>query len=416
MRHARIAVPAALAAAVSLVSVATGAEPVEYLKHENTKSRTVSYRVLLYPDVKFMRETKCEPVPMENFEIVSPFVPSGATAWLDDSQAEPIRAEVVVYGQGLMDFQGPETITLTHAGAPYLSMKSSETFLLETLRLDVDVAMITSETVFDDAAAWDVPWVSSYPSGVRDWLAHDPAFDVAAEGGGDPVADLLKEWTGGNDPKQIPPVQLAKYLTAMTLKHVRVDTPASERPGARAPGKLTSRATRYSQRNPARLNLTRIIGGLNVKNAAETAATGKGSKHDLCNLLTAVLRRADVPARTVIGVDERESGTDRFRSWVEFAFMPPESREPVWVPIDMWELKSSSRGPGNWTQPWEHFGTSDELREVLPVAFYFRPPSSEHFSWDLPALYGIRSDRPLPDYGVQGIDGEVNTTPTVGGN
>jgi len=128
-----------------------------------------------------------------------------------------------------------------------------------------------------------------------------------------------------------------------------------------------------------------------------------GSKHDLATLLTAVLRSAGVPARTVLCINQREDNIiEKMVSLVEFAMYDPERDLTFWVPIDVDRLRLNGKRSSQYMQWWNYFGTNDELNDYVPVAYYFHPPAS-YRAFDLPALYGLRSSNPLPEYVVQSL-------------
>lgn len=422
--------PAALLAALAALTPATlAADPVSnaYMKYEDPKDWTVGYQVMLYPDTRAVRSRDDNGWTYSSFQIVAPIVNSCAFSWADTAEGHQPYVEFGWEGANTT-LEAPRTLNVKGTTAPYFAVESATPFQFKRLYLVVKVPMTSYETTFDETAAWNLPWPAAYPGDAGAWLAHDPVYDVDDENAGDEVQALLDRWTGGNDPKKIPPVQLAKYLTASLLEAVRVVGPPAESPvsspidnrdlfDVRRDNNIyrirtSENVTEHSMRSAP--SLRGALGGLKVQNAAVTARLGTGSEHDLCNLLTAVLRRAGMPARTVIGVDKNENGLDKVKSWVEFAIVAPDVKDPIWVPIDLWELDGSGRNTRTWQQPWKNFGTSDLLRDVAPLAYHFHPPAN-YRSYSLPALFGVRADTALPDFGTQGVVFNIESTPKRGG-
>ena len=398
-------------------------EDNRYMKYTRSKAWLVDGSYFIYPDARRVRSyDRFGGWEYNGLRIVMPYVTQAANAWITTEDTPfPLGAFAIDHNNQTFVLQATRArVPGTHA--PYMVYETADTVVFERLQFDFHSAMYCVETEFDDKAAWDLPWPDRWPADAAPWLEHDAVYDVPDVEGEDRVAQLLKDWTGGNDPKQIPPVQLAKFLTGKVLEHVRVDRNAAENPVGRPPQLITTRLGGGTVQTP--LEITRDVGrvtsmpgvtsGLSVQNAAETAVTGRGSFHDYSVLLTAVLRRAGIPARTVIGADKEETGINkRFKSWVEFALVAPDLDRTLWVPIDVWELRSSGRTSRNWQQTWKHFGTT-ELRDTVPIAFHFHPPA-DYRSYGPPAFYGIRAEHDLPDLGVQGMVFRVNALPNRGG-
>ncbi|MCC5823450.1 MAG: transglutaminase-like domain-containing protein [Phycisphaerales bacterium] len=403
------------------------ADPVlednRYMRYTRPKAWLVEGSYFIYPDGRRVRNiNEFAGWRYDGLRIVMPYVTQSAQAWITtDDTPFPLGAIALDYRRTTAALEARRArVPGTHA--PYMIYETSEPVVFERLQFDFISAMVCVETEFDQRAAWDLPWPEAWPADAAPWLARDPVFDVDDAEGVDRVAQLLEHWTEGGDPKALPPVQLAKFLTGSVLDHIRTNVNTAKNPVGRPPRLITTRVGPVTVEAP--LEITRDIGrttslpgvtsGFSVQNAADAAVSGRGSFHDYSNLLTAVLRRAGIPARTVIGIDKNENGINkRYKSWVEFALVAPDLDRTLWVPVDIWELRSSGRSARNWQQPWKHFGTT-ELRDTVPVAFHFHPPA-EYKSYDAPALYGIRAQDPLPDLGIQGLLFNVNSLPQRGG-
>lgn len=393
-------------------------ESNRYMRYDNPKSWTVRSSYYVYPAAGRVLEANeyLPSVAFDDFEIVAPFVASTGSAW--QSSSEPVTVAI-----GFDSLPGeprpPQVRRARGTEAPYAAVGYDREIAFSYLWLEVNSQLTSAETEFDEQAAWELPWPDEWPADVTAWLKRDPLFDIENDRPGDEVRALVESWTNHADPHSLPPVQLAKYLTGKVLEHVRTNKPlviepvsapvrvvtAGSEPGLS--GKQTILSTSSS-------GLSTAFGGFNVHNASAVAFEGEGSEHDLSNLLTAVLRRVGLPARTVIGVNKYEDGADRVKSWVEFALVAPGVEGVIWVPIDIWELEGDGRTSRNYEQEWEHFGTSELLRNTAPIAFYFHPPA-DYRSWNAPALFGIRADSPLPDFAVQAVHFDINSTPNRAG-
>lgn len=424
----------AFMALLCLTALPAGAQPQpgaeaelesnRYMEYANPKSWLVEGLYFIYPDGRRVRNyTDFQGWRYEDLRIVMPYVAESAHAWaVQREPAFPLGSVAVERREHKAAMEAtPARVPGTHA--PYMIYDATSPLEVNQLQFTFVNALTCVETRFDEKAAWDLPWPDQWPETAAPWLERDPVFDVDDPQHGDAVTALLEEWTGGADPKSVPPVQLAKFLTGSVLGHVRANANASEPLAGRPPriiragsSVVQTQAIIDATNGLTGLNsLAGMIGGFHVQNASATAASATGSFHDYSVLLTAVLRRAGIPARTVVGIDKRESGAHKkYKSWVEFALVAPDLDRVLWVPVDVWELRGSGRNARNWQQPWKHFGTSDRLRDTVPVAYHFHPPA-DYASYDFPALYGIRAPGALPDLGVQGLVFNVNSLPNRGG-
>jgi hypothetical protein len=396
-----------------------GLQSNRYMEYKSPKARLVETQYFIYPaggQVVSAIERAGE--VRRGLEMIVPYVLQSGNAWATSDQAGYPKTRITINhrdGEAAFDAQ---TGRVPGTQAPYMVFTAPQPLFIERLQVVQTNALVVAETVFNEKAAWDVAWPDRWPADASVWLDRDPVVDVVEENGADEVQALLDSWTGGNDPRGIPPVQLAKFLTAKVIEHIRHTEPPVHNPRA-TPASIISGGTVVAGETRVRGRITNhhgMIGGFNIQNAGTIARSGRGSPHDDTVLLTAVLRRAGIPARTVIGVDDNESHNHkRFKSWVEFALVAPDVDRVVWVPIDTVELRGSGRNTRSWQQPWKHFGTSDLLRETPPVAFNFHPPVN-YDSYAAPALYGVRSDTDLGDFGIQGVIANVSSQPNRGGN
>lgn len=417
----------ALIAALFLPAAVASAQPKapednRYMQYRREKAWVVTSRYFVFPDG---RPRSGQPTsgmifqggPFDNLEIAVPVVFETGNA-----RSDPANTDFPYWE---LRFNSPtgarasaERTRVPGTQAWYMLIKADRSIATNQFQITGEHLMYCYETRFDQRAAWDLPWPDQWPAEAAPWLARDPSYDLPAADGSDPVQALIDTWTGGNDPKQIPPVQLAKFMTGHVLDHVRSSGTNAEMPFGRP--RNIMRDGRGSQTRVGRnntevsLNLNGLMGGFRVRNAAEIAVNRAGSQHDLSVMLVAVLRRVGIPARLVIGADKNESSMhNSTKSWVEFALVAPDVPGVIWIPVDVRELKGSGRSARNWQQDWKNFGTSDLLRDVVPIAHHFHPPANFH-SYNFPALYGIRFDGPLQHAGAHGALFEVNSLPSSG--
>lgn len=240
----------------------------------------------------------------------------------------------------------------------------------QEVSLQVNIVTTTYKTRLDEAAAAKLGWPQSWPPIAQSTFT--PQAFVEIMPGQDPkaaqedmkiIADLVKKWTNGKDPKSIPPLHLAKYLCGEVIRLVQI----------------SGDGLNYGR--------TGEVEGLNLQGAAETARRGRGTEFDMAGLLAAVYRTAGLPARTVIGYDVGGTKRDHFldrpgsgklRAWVEFALADPQAPGGItWVPVDVVRMRrSSSRPPSSLDKPWPYFGTHDGLDGMIPFAFQFHPPTT----------------------------------------
>ncbi len=392
-----------------------------YMQYKRQKAWVVTSRYFVFPDG---RPRSGVPTgvnvlsggPFENLEIAVPVVFESGNA-----QSDPGNDQFPYWELRFNSLTGAQ-VSARRARVPgsqawYMLLKADRPISTDQFQITGEHLMYCYETEFDQRAAWNLPWPDQWPAEAAGWLARDPSYDRPAPDGSDPVQALIDRWTGGNDPKQIPPVQLAKFMTGHVLDHVRSNGTNSEQPFGRPRNIIRDgRGSQIRVKGTVEisLNLNGLMGGFRIQNAAEIATGRVGSQHDLSILLVAVLRRVGIPARIVIGADKNESGLhNSAKSWVEFALVAPDVRGVIWVPVDVRELKGSGRSARNWEQEWKHFGTSDLLRDVVPIAHHFHPPANFQ-SFNFPALYGIRFDSVLEQAGAQGVLFEVNSLPSGG--
>ncbi len=354
----------------------------------------------------YFNEIRAAPESDETFsegvEFVFPVITDSATAWANNKE---ITGAITINSQNrTADY------TLGYApktNAPYSIWKINLTQDTRIIRFDHTAYITSVDTRFNEDLASQLPWPDQWPAEVAGFLT--PIIDPINAADSPPdetvITDLVKQWTLDNDLTTVSPVIVAKYLTGKVVEHMRVNNQSLIVPVIS--GYQKSLASNQGPGSAYTFGYSGFYAGFDVRNADESAQTKRGSRHDMTVLLTAVLRAAKIPARTVIGVDNEESGTDRIASWTEFAIYDPDLDLAVWIPIDTDELRKRGVRASDYQRPWKFFGTNDKLHAIAPIAFYFHPPAA-YQSFEVPALYGIRSSEELPFFAEQIITFGIN--------
>jgi hypothetical protein len=186
-------------------------------------------------------------------------------------------------------------------------------------------------------------WPRQWPQEVLDGL--EPQMFIESKS---PVFTAAVERASEGKLRLVPPYLAAKDLVRWSIGQVRV-----------------------SGNGVNRGNMG-VLHGLEINGALRAAQTGLGSPHDLVCVCVAMLRAAGIPARPVIGIEDRPAlrGGSTLVSWAEF-YLP----EAGWVPFDPMEMRGKVRTL-DVRRPWPEFGTMDELNERIPLAYHFVPPAS----------------------------------------
>lgn len=241
--------------------------------------------------------------------------------------------------------------------------------------LEIVLQVNSFETKFDEALAATMPWPRSWPAVAQSTFT--PQLFVEHQSA--EVKALLGRFVeAGTDPKSRPPVVLAKWLAGQVMEFYK---PTGTGLFANENGTLK---------------------GFELRGAKAMAVDGKGSPHDLVCLLAAVYKAAGLPARVVIGIDtgRNNSGVglgnkqnSSLRSWVEFCLVDPFDNKELWVPVDIARMRRSGNRAASMEQSWKFFGTHDELRDVVPIAFQFHPPANVAAA--APMFWGLVTNPPL---------------------
>jgi hypothetical protein len=264
--------------------------------------------------------------------------------------------------------------------------------------LQLELPMSCWETRFDEPAAMAVKWPASpWPPAAASTLQPDAIADHNAP----EVRALVHKWTEGKDPKSISPVRLAKFLMGRVLETLQ---PSGD-------------GLAFSDSGMFR--------GVVLKSVAETISSGRGSDHDITNVLAAVYRAAGLPARTVIGYDvsdkkgedssflQKQRKSAKLRPWVEFCLYDEGAQKELWVPVDVLRLRRQGSRAPSLDAAWKYFGSHDELDDVMPFAFQYHPPTTV-VAHGYPAFWGWFTTPSIPRV-EQWLRFDAQTTPRRSG-
>lgn len=322
-------------------------------------------------------------------EVVSGgFLPPGATP---DKSVFPARPEILE-----RHFSGLPY----HSGVKLAKLSNGEIGKTQTtsgVRFQIDLPMMTSNTVFDEAKALYVPW----PKGPWPAMANSTLlpqqwvdFEVRPDGQIQKYDDavfkaLIDKWLKGQDPKTgFTPVGLAKVLMGEMVREIAPDVNV-----------LSYRLERpiSDNMNPvdAVLSGATFLVGLQVRGAEYAAREKKVSEWDYACLGAAIFRRCGLPTRVVLGFDKREAEElekgrplrGKVRAWFEFYLFDEANNTGNWIICDPYRLRKDMNQPPRIEGPWKYFGTHDEMESVLPFAFQFLPPTDVR-SYGAPAFWG----------------------------
>jgi hypothetical protein len=323
------------------------------------------------------------PMKFNTLGFVFPMVPRTSSS---DLYADEYKGLLRINGQAvegsdrptvMTGYPGPVKLVRWDAGSPDTTTEARQ------VELNLEESMRTYNTVFDETAAMLVPWPQGpWPAEAMSVMVPQLYVETGLDGTGHirpyddkALDDALKQWfdeAGIADVKKVAPVRVAKLIAAKVWAAVQISSD----------GLLFLR--------------TGELSGMAILPPAETLSTGKGSEQDVTALLTALYKKAGLPARTVIGYDvggkdtkflQKGTKENRVRSWVEFALFDEARNTINWVPVDVPRMRKSSSRPPPLEREWKFFGTNDELNSVTPFALQFHPPT-DVVDYGSPAFWG----------------------------
>lgn len=258
------------------------------------------------------------------------------------------------------------------------------------MRLVLDIPVLCRETRLNERAAAAVRWPAlPWPPDIQSAL--EPQRYVESD---DPAIDLLlSELLPNQPPRSLPPLRTAKTILARVIERFQPTTMGYD------------------------FGSTGLVRGFDIKGARAVAAAfsegeTKVSPFDLPCIYVALCRAAGLPARLVIGFDPVASDKQQypiFHAWAE-VYLYDENAQPLnaadppgrgeWIPVDpIKQREFASRAPPINT-PWLFLGTHEHLKDIIPLAHTFHPPTSvlqaPMFAHGSPALWGWRPEPSLP--------------------
>tara|TARA_R110000868_G_scaffold241497_3_gene496492 strand:+ start:154569 stop:156035 length:1467 start_codon:yes stop_codon:yes gene_type:complete len=341
------------------------------------------------------------------FEYTFPVVRQGGHYW---SPNEEIEVSMRI---GDADYKPKFQVLYTpESRAPYIWWESSIDVNdndLYQLHMTQVSHIVSADTIFNEELAKTIPWPKDWPLEAESFLT--PVVDQINEdidmNGQDRLTMLVDRWLEGNNPKSINQVTLVKYLTGKVIEHVRV----TRSPEIYAPTVHRQSYQKVLERGFSSFPSSSWTGFL-ARSADQIALDPAGSPLDLSSMLVGVLRAAAIPARVVVCYDNSVilQANERIHAIVEFALYDPDSDQILWIPVDPERLRDNGRRSNTYTQPWEFFGTNDQLHNYVPLAYYFHPPVN-YMAYGYPALYGIKMEPQMKQGVSQVISIDVMNSP-----
>lgn len=277
--------------------------------------------------------------------------------------------------------------------AAFASGEIGKQTIANRFRLNVEMPMVCSNTVFDERAAMKVGWPTGpWPEHVaatflpQQWIDYSPmpdgrngTYDTAV------FEAIVKAALKGRDTRSVTPVMLAKMLLGHCVDMYTI-----------TPNDFNYRlTTSTSKTGEVVASGGVLIQGLRMSGAAAAAMDRKGTQWDLIALTAAVYRKAGIPTRTVVGYDrrekeEREKGRSlqsELCAWIEFYLYDEVNKTGNWIPVDVLRFKESCGKAPPLTSQYRWFGTNDVLNSIMPFAFQFQPPTDVR-GYNSPAFWG----------------------------
>ena len=245
------------------------------------------------------------------------------------------------------------------------------------LKVEIKGTATSWSSNFNDAAAMQIPWPSSWPSAVKTMLSPSPLIESDSE----VIRNALPPALSSEQIRSMPPAEAAKRIVQFVCSRMTVVEPRMSR-GAQ--GQLR---------------------GIAVNGAEAAATTGHGSAADLTCVCVAMLRASGIPARPVIGLGGGFGRVGEFNVWAE-VFLPGCG----WTPFDPDLLRQQAIATLNPQRRWgEAFGTMPQLQSRIPLAWSFAPGQGDT-AFDSWAIWGWSRFLPSASFPVVIQKGTVSTT------
>jgi hypothetical protein len=399
----------AIGAMFMCAAVGSGAVPVEppvnaWLSYESPQAWTARVQV----DVMAFEDSTVNSIEIQSWEIdtlamIFPLITETSAAVGDPGS---VKSEFRVGGRAYSDEF--TVIDGYQSGASYARWDAEGLSRVRRVTVVVEPSVRSWETTLDEEKAGRVGWPEGdWPTAARSTF--DPQYGVEFVGDEEPtyaaVDRLLERWTGGNDPKSIQPLVLAKFLAGKVQETVQPT-------GSGLRGQQTSRRRGFQ--------------GFAVQGMEATLRSGRGSPFDMVAALAGVYRRAGLPARTVIGLREYDpydtndvtenelEGESGLHAYVEFFLYDEASGDQGWIPVDILQLRRNGSRAQPLEREWAFFGTHDELDYFIPLSLHFHPPTTVR-AYGSPGLWGWFVTPVTPAMAFQKLTFASYNTPVRGG-
>ena len=313
----------------------------------------------------------------------------------------------------------------------------------EALVGSVVYEVVSSRLDIDEGLAAGVSWVARGEwDGFGEHVAAAMEPSVLIESDDEVVTELVQRWTGG-EPRRVKPYVLAKHLARRVMESYELrDT--DEGVGRVCGGRYVGGPARerwFTRRDPVTGESRREFGikpslrpavsefsfnALSGESAAAVARAGRGSEFGIHNLLCAVYRAAGLPARVVLGFDDRGAVSREpmsVVSWVEFFLAQPGTGRGEWVPVDIVRQEEASGRAPALDVPWPFFGRmrDGDRRAAVAVGWTVGESGPQRFSraqrrgdvgmlwgWSDSAVEGawpwLTKYRTFPSFGPRPVD------------
>lgn len=382
-RHGLISGALALGLHLSASAQIVTEQVTPYLVRSEPKEWVLTSTVSLYAN--HLAPGKDGPMMTEQqFEIeqATIFFPMPLRTASHDREKSSIKASLLIEGREVKlqpgFIESDSARDPLHSGEVYGTWLFKDVDAALSMLFKVESRVTCWNTVFDEAAANKVGWpAGAWPKEAASTLQPELFIDESFEGAyeTDYVERLAERWTKGKVKSQ-PPMVAAKWLAGEVARYFQPSAQVII-PDARP---ATAGQTGMS---------VGAISAFEVVGAEEAARRGKGTNLDMAILLVSVYREVGLPARLVFGyVTGGETGASRSRrgqdepeigpyAWVEVALYDESQATPdqqlTWVPVDIVRIRAERSFGRKLDQLWPGFGTSDQLNEIIPIAFHLHP-------------------------------------------
>lgn len=350
---------------------------------------------------------KITPFKFTSLSVLWPAIPSTASS---DQSPNAISGRLLLNDQVVSEV--PTLIAGYPGGVQFARWDTGPNQQELTCRqvdLEITEPMRVYRTNFDEKAAMLVPWPTGpWPLDVQSIMKPQLYIETGLDAAGNvrpyedkTITDAVDYFLKGAriaDAKSVPPVYLAKVLTAGVWNSIQIS----------GEGRASKRTGEFT--------------GLMLNPPSDALKNGRCNDMEAAALMAAVLRKAGLPTRVVIGWEggtgdakflQKSSTRNRIRTWVEFCLYDEAKKTVNWVPIDLARLCRMASRPLALERDWNYFGSHDELDGVLPFAFQFVPPT-DVASYGYPAFWGWFATPQAPRQAEQALTFDSATAANSG--